>query len=106
MTKWAELEDLLTEERTLLLKGCIDDLPRVAKEKVRLLEKMPPREVPHRVRELAQSNATLLDAAGRGIRSVIDRLETARGAHDTRTYDEKGRLFSLSGSVRRRGTRV
>ena len=106
MTKWAEMEDLLTEERTLLLNGCIDDLPGVATKKVRLLEKMPPREVPHGVRELAQSNAALLEAAGRGIRSVIDRLETARGAQDTRTYDEKGQLRRLSGSVGRRGTRV
>ena len=106
MTGWAEMEDLLSEERALLFEGRIDELPALAERKVALLSRMPPRRVPLEIRDLAITNAGLLEAAGRGIRSVLQRIETARRSQEIKTYDARGRVTQLAPAAKVRGTRV
>ena len=110
MTDWDEMEKVLTEERALLLEGRIGDLPGVAERKVAVLAEIEragrPAEAPERLHQLALENAGLLEAAGRGIRSAIQRIEDARGARETRTYDARGRVSRLTETSGRHGTRV
>ena len=108
MRLWHEMERVLNEERDLLRQGRIADLPALAEQKVRLLGGLgaAPPPAPDHIRKLAEENARLLHAAGRGIRSALIRIETARTAGTTRTYDVHGRVQSLGDRSPARGTRV
>ncbi len=106
MNNWEDMEDLLAEEHAVLLDGRLDALPALADRKVALLSRMPPRQVPVHIRDLALANAALLDAAGRGIRSALDRVQSARMAGKTKTYDARGRVTHLTPASSPRGNRA
>ena len=108
MNVWDDLERVLTDERQLLLDGRIGDLPGLAERKVALLSGLgpDPSGAPPRIVEMAEANGRLLEAAGRGLKSALRRIEEAKGAGTTRTYDGRGRVQALSGQMPGRGTRV
>lgn len=93
------LEDLLDRERSLLLTGSLDGLGRIAAEKESLLSRLGsdlPSEVLPRIREKAQRNARLLEAAGAGVRSVTRRIADLRaGPKPLSTYSPDGRKEDL-----------
>lgn len=80
----AELLDLLATERALLVRGCFDDLDRLAVQKELLMRELARDTPPHRIvaplRNRAEANARLLGAAAAGLRAAIDRISSARGA--------------------------
>lgn len=106
MARRVDMERVLREERALLFDGKIEALPNLAKRKIDLLSRLDGQIMPAVVRELASENAALLDAAGRGIRSVLDRIEAARNAGETRTYDRGGRVRRLTNAPPATGTRA
>ena len=95
------LEDLLDQERGLLLSGRIDGLLRMAGEKERMLARLAgidaPADTLERLRVKAERNQQLLTAAARGIKSAARRLE-AMCAPETglRTYGRTGAAADLS----------
>ena len=76
-----ELEDLLDRERTMLRSGAVQELSRLADQKVRLMKGLSAAAEQSsltRLREKAARNARMLDAAGKGIRSVANRISALR----------------------------
>lgn len=92
-------EDLLDEERVLLLNGSIEDLDRLSELKASLVRELKANMTAEqsedcalvRVRTKAQRNAQLLGAAAKGIVSVRDRLAAMKqGANALSTYGAQG----------------
>ena len=106
MRTWADMEHLLSEERTLLFEGRLKELPALAERKVSLLASLPHKSIPRDILRLATENAGLLEAAGRGIRAALDRIEATRTALDTRTYDAHGRVSTMPTAGRLGGRRA
>lgn len=96
-----ELEDLLDREKALLMAGAVRDLPRLADQKVRLLTRLSAATGQHglaRIRDKAQRNARLLEAAGRGIQSVTERIASLRaGPQPFSTYSADGAKATFGG---------
>ena len=104
-----ELEDLLDRERTMLRSGAVQELSRLADQKVRLMKGLSAAAEQSsltRLREKAARNARMLDAAGKGIRSVANRISALRAGPQTfTTYAANGAratVGSKSGKVERR----
>jgi hypothetical protein len=97
----AALSQLLSEERACLLSGDLAALPRLIAAKERLLSRVeaapaPPTAVLARLRDAAERNQGLLDAALRGVQAARARLETVRnGGPALNTYDASGRGATL-----------
>ncbi|WP_319825046.1 hypothetical protein [Thalassovita sp.] len=94
----ARLSTLLEEERHLLLKGRLNDLPALLERKRALIEELgpPARADLSALHDRLTRNHALLNSAMAGIRRVADRLETlqrTRGALET--YDSRGHRKSL-----------
>ncbi|MBV1866507.1 MAG: hypothetical protein KUG69_01170 [Marinosulfonomonas sp.] len=88
------LEDLLDRERKCILKGEFDKLHRLVAEKERLLNSAKHGSLaPDRLAKLstmAKRNQQLLDAAGKGIRSVSELLKKMQNGAPLSTYDRAG----------------
>jgi flagellar biosynthesis/type III secretory pathway chaperone len=105
-----ELTRLLDQERIAVLKGDFDALKRLAAKKERLIALLvqggPLGDQLERLRRKAERNHTLLEAAARGVRSVIDKIEISGAVQSPlKTYDKSGqRQVSLNSpaSVERR----
>lgn len=97
----AALAQLLAEERACLLSGDLAALPRLIAAKERLLGLVgsaaaPSAAVLARLRDAAERNQGLLDAALRGVQAARTRLETMRsGGPALNTYDASGRAATL-----------
>lgn len=92
-----ELDDLLSREKTHLLKGDLPKFSELLNEKEALLQRLS--EAPssdsanmQQVQMRMQYNQSLLEAAMRGIRSAADRLQDMRAIREgIETYDSRGR---------------
>jgi len=98
------LEDLLDAERNSILQGELVGIPRLIKRKEALLERMSATaddsDTLLRIREKAGRNTALLEAALKGVRNAINRLEILRAGRRTlNTYDKSGQRLSLGGSA-------
>ena len=89
------LEDLLDRERTFVLNGEFGRLHRLIAEKERLITTAKHGSLnPERLARLgikAKRNQQLLDAAGKGIRSVAELLKTMQTGARLSTYDRAGK---------------
>lgn len=97
-------EDLLDQERDLLLTGSLDGLARIVENKAQLAGRLSQIEHPDGLEVLkakAERNARLLEAAGAGIRSVTRRLSALReGPEPLSTYSASGERTKLGGDER------
>ncbi|MDJ1008284.1 MAG: hypothetical protein QNJ13_10720 [Paracoccaceae bacterium] len=95
-------EDLLDQERALLLSGSLDGLGRIAELKTGLaahLRNAAGNQDLGRLKRKAQRNTRLLEAAGAGIRSVLRRVDALRnGPAPLSTYAADGQRTTLGGT--------
>jgi len=99
----ARLRAILEAERAALRAGEIERLDEFLARKEEILtelaaERLDPRDPEvAAVRALARSNAAMCTAAGRGIRTAIDRfIERTRVAGHLDTYDRSGQRRSFA----------
>ena len=104
-----ELEELLDRERTILMAGQVDQLGRLAEQKTALMAKVQTGSDPDSLESLrrkALRNASLLEAASRGVKSVKDRIaQLRRGPESLFVYSPSGDrsiVGSDAGSVKTR----
>ena len=98
----ADLENLLRDEREILLKGDYDSLEPIASIKEELFAKfgelssrLDPRRV-ETIKQDAEHNRELLAAAARGLKSVTRKLAEIRSAHGPlNTYSKAGERQTL-----------
>lgn len=101
---------LLEDEVDVLRRFDFSDLDAIAQRKADLLDALlaappPDPQVLERLRTSARRNATLLQAAGRGVRSARRRLAELRRAAVPQTYDARGQRNGLgpaAGTIERR----
>ena len=97
-------EDLLDQERDLLLTGSLDGLARIVENKAQLAGRLSQIEGADGLEGLkakAERNARLLEAAGAGVRSVIRRISAVReGPEPLSTYSASGERTKLGGDDR------
>ena len=94
------LEDLLEQERRLVLAGEIGGLERLAARKAALVRRLadagPHEPALRRLQKSLTRNAALLDAAGRGIADAGTLLAQARtGGAPLTGYDGRGRRHTI-----------
>lgn len=102
------LRDLLDREQAALLAGRLDELARLVPEKERIAAHLFGDATPMDadaltgLRQIAERNARLLEAARRGIEAARERIDQIRnGGPQMQTYDRRGRRSSLSGAPSR-----
>ena len=93
----SRLRDLLDREYESLTSGRLDQLAGILSDKEKLYEALrsdrPSAEMLSEIRSKAERNQHLIDAAARGIKAAIERLEQLASARsDLVTYDQSGRL--------------
>lgn len=98
-------KDLLDKEKVLILRGDIDGVVRLAKEKERLLAKLGKlrikRSMLTNLRHRAERNNRLLRASARGFRAVQDQLRRLTDAPATlKTYGQDGQTAQLGKTAR------
>ncbi|MEL6169665.1 MAG: hypothetical protein AAFR35_13315 [Pseudomonadota bacterium] len=103
--------DFLERERAALTDGRFDELEGLATEKERLsralAEKRLDAETLVEVRRTAERNAVLLEAAARGLRSVVRRVRALRDAQKPlETYSRDGVRRTLSAGTGHVGRKV
>ncbi len=105
-----QLRELLDQEYDCLTCGRLDQLGMILNSKQKLFDDLrgarPAADLLAEIRRKAERNQHLIEAAGRGIRAAIDRLEKLSKADtDLVTYDQGGRLQGAAtpkGTTRRR----
>ncbi|KPN64851.1 hypothetical protein SAMN04488527_12116 [Aliiroseovarius crassostreae] len=95
------LNNLLDQERNLLLSGQLVELAKLGPEKERLFRLLPSmalsRTVIEQMRQKAEHNQALLLSANKGLRTVSRRLELLRNQKSQlRTYDAGGQSQDLA----------
>ena len=103
MTIGTRLEELLDQERRVLLNGDLSKLKKLADTKVGISEELLenplkiPREQLQRIAEKSNDNEALLHAAQRGIKAAITHVrEAAEGSFQS--YSKEGQRTPLSRS--------
>ena len=98
-------EDMLDQERALLMSGSVEGLERLAEQKsalVRRLSAVTGADELQRLKWKAEQNSRLFEAAAAGIRSVSQRISALRvGPKPLTTYSADGQRTDLGAS---RGT--
>lgn len=95
-TYLGKIEDILDRERAALLSGQLDVVQRLALEKDALGAQANPAGFPaaaqvKRLKEKADGNQRLLDAALKGVRAVAQRLQSfGKERADLNTYGRDG----------------
>lgn len=103
-----QLDELLDQERAVLLSGDLDAMAGIAEEKERLIDALNALEPDHssnlgQLQTKVERNQVLLDGALQGIRNVATRLAALRRIRRTlETYDSKGRKQTIQGEVEHR----
>lgn len=97
-----KLEALLDKEKAILLDGRLDDLGHIARKKDVLINsrklKTSNSNILSRIRQKADRNQLLLNAAISGLREVTTKLEALRiGPEKLNTYDQTGQRNHLAG---------
>lgn len=97
----ARLEDLLDQTRDALLAGNLTGLADLAGRVETLAQALSglDRQTANRLQRKAERNASLLQAALRGIRAARQRVAEIGAAASLTTYDAKGRREVLGGST-------
>lgn len=101
------LDDLLDQAREAVLAGDFPALARLAPALELEAGRLPrqDRETAARLLRKAERNASLLTAAGRGVKAALSRLDAIAAGPTLATYDAQGRKAALSvepvGPVRR-----
>jgi len=106
-----QMEDLLDRERAAVLDGDLEVLRRLVARKERLTSALskaaPEAAAVARLRDKADRNRVLLEAAGRGIRAAGARLQALRrGPGDFQTYDRSGQRTGMTATGGAHGTRA
>lgn len=95
-----KIDDLLEDERTALLSGDLAALQGIAERKEALLQELaharPGGDALKALRRKAERNAELLEAATKGLRSVMRRVAEIRRANGPlKTYGQDGAQQTL-----------
>ena len=93
----SRLRELLDHEYDSLSSGRLEQLAAILTDKQRLYEDLrhnrPDAVMLSEIRSKAERNQHLIDAAARGIRSALERLEQLAGPKgELVTYDQRGKL--------------
>ncbi len=96
-------KDHLDREKAMILKGDLDGVDRLSREKVRLLTRVGRAQVDHvtleNLRGRAERNNRLLAASARGFRTVQEHLKQLADMPATlQTYDRDGQRATLGQS--------
>lgn len=99
-TAAARLSVCLEEERRAILAGDLAKIAELARTKEalipQLLDARPDPGDLRKLQDVVRRNARLLEAAARGLRSVLDRIAAIRdGGPKTKTYSNEGRTTDL-----------
>lgn len=100
MTVIDALEDLMVAEQKMIRDGRLQDLGRIAPLKAELLGRLSdagqytPDDL-GRLRDIAQVNAGLLEAAGNGLKSALRQIEDVKQAAIPATYTSDGGRTAL-----------
>ncbi|MEM8801822.1 MAG: hypothetical protein AAFY06_04410 [Pseudomonadota bacterium] len=98
----AELEKLLSEERSMLLAGDYGGLEKLIDRKAQLEKRLTsgnqdlPSDVLKQVRDQAKHNEALLAAAQRGLQSTMTQLRNLSTGEAQKTYSRDGQRVSMS----------
>jgi flagellar biosynthesis/type III secretory pathway chaperone len=98
----AELEDVLEEERRLLISGRISAIQELVERKAKLSKCLArerpaaPVEVYRRLSWRAERNKALLEAAQRGLQAAMAQVKQAASATDQTTYSRTGDRLPLA----------
>ena len=96
------LDDLLEEERRIILAGELEAIPALLEQKEMLFDRLKSTRLENSADlEVLQGkvsrNQALLEGALRGIRAVADRMSTLRRMRDSlETYDRQGQRKSFA----------
>lgn len=98
-----ELEDLLNNEKQVILAGLLTDLESLAIRKTALCEAVQwnngcSAKQLKRLSDLAARNASLLDASGRGLKAALRQIEEAGAASDQAFYGPGGERMKMFSS--------
>ena len=100
-----QLDKLLESERTVLLKGEIDEIPTIAEQKEALIDALNAIKTNEtcdleQLQRKVSRNQILLDGALHGIRNVAMRLAALRKIRRSlETYDASGNKQSIPGEI-------
>lgn len=90
----AQLRTLLLQERADLINGRLEGLESTADKKQALVQALaaspPPANVVDELRNMLVHNASLLQAASDGVRTVMDILKAVHAAQNVTTYGADG----------------
>ena len=100
MSRAADLRRLLEEEHRILVAGRLSDLDGLVARKEALLRALPetPPDQLKGLARLADRNARLLVAAGRGVKAALHQVKDARSGGALRTYDHTGAAKQHTGA--------
>ena len=95
-----DLEDLLAKERQIILEGRIQELQTLGIQKLVLLSAVrsganTPAEQLDRLMTIAQRNASLLSASGRGIKAAIKQITDAKSQEQQAFYGPNGKRKAM-----------
>ena len=100
-----KLDTLLNQERAVLVEGKLEELAGLLTRKTSLIEALGKNAVegtiiPASLKQKAERNQALLEAAQEGLKQVSKRLATIRNLHGRlQTYDADGRTLTIEGDV-------
>ncbi|MEO0915583.1 MAG: hypothetical protein AAFY31_01145 [Pseudomonadota bacterium] len=100
----AELEAVLDAEQEVLLRGELGHLQSIYDRKLRLTERLAsekpdlPAEQYQTLKQRAEQNEALLQAAQRGLKAAISQISQASKATEQTTYSRSGERQSMSKS--------
>ncbi|MXQ08186.1 hypothetical protein GQ651_10060 [Alphaproteobacteria bacterium GH1-50] len=99
MSRAQDVRRLLEEEQAILLAGRLSDLQGLSERKERLLRELSETDgdALKALAFLAERNARLLEAAGRGVKAALHQMRDARGGGALRTYDQSGAAHEHGG---------
>lgn len=100
MSIFLELDDLLDQERKLILAGAFDKLSRISEYKSQLMERLSiahPKSSKYvsQCRRKSLENGELLEAAAKGVKAAMGQVRDALHTADQSTYSENGAKLSL-----------
>ena len=101
MSSATDLRRLLEEEHRVLVSGKLSELEDIVARKELLLQALPatPPDELEGLARLADRNARLLVAAGRGVKAALYQVKDARSGGALRTYDRTGTATEHTGAT-------
>ena len=88
------VKEFLTRERSAIRNGDYSSLPDMIEEKARLFVRLSEEQCDEKtlasLKEMAEHNGALLEAAQRGLGAALGQIGAARSAASPQTYGPKG----------------